>query len=136
MFDTETAEHEAAHVIVGLALGLKLRKATIEPSVLNGHVAAGYSWFYVGRKYMAFGIMACAGIAWERRRGRNATAIAGDLEIAQQVWDCRRSEIETGVKLAREIIEGRRRLHARVASELCDRDLSPADVEALVLEHA
>ncbi len=132
-FDTATAEHEAAHVVVGAALGLRLRKATIAAGELNGHVAAGYSWFYVGRKYMAFGIMACAGIAWERKCGRNGDAIAGDLEIARQVWDCRRSEIETGVRLARELIDARARIHSRIASKLCDRDLGPGDLERLIV---
>ena len=30
------AKHEAAHVVVGLVLGLKLWKATAQPAILNG----------------------------------------------------------------------------------------------------
>ncbi len=132
--DTATAEHEAAHVVVGLALGLRLRKATIVPSPLgkNG-IACGHVWFRSDRKYLAQAIMLGAGVVWDRANGFEPDATpAGDL--AQVTRLVSRGDVPTCLKLAEELLDSRRRLHARIASELCDRDLSAADVEALVIE--
>ena len=135
MFDLATAEHEAAHLVVGLALGLRLRKATIVPSPLGRTgIACGYVWFYSDRKYLAQAIMSAAGIIWDERSGLNSD-ISGSVDLKNMKALVSLSDIPTCFSLAKELLEGRRRLHARVASELCDRDLGPADVERLVLEH-
>lgn len=135
MFDVATAEHEASHLVTGLALGLRLRKATITPSPLGKRgIACGYVWFYSDRKYLAQAIMCAAGVVWDKRCGfNNDVSGLGDMASIKKLVS--RGDVETCLNLAREILDGRRRLHARVASELCDRDLGPADVEALVLEH-
>ncbi len=134
--DTATAEHEAAHLTVGLALGLRLRKATIVPSPLGRRgIACGYVWFYSERKYLARAIMYGAGAVWDRKAGFEPDdTSAGDL--AQVATLVSRADVPTCLKLAEELLDSRRRLHARIASELCDRDLSGADVEALVLDVA
>ncbi len=135
MLDTATAEDEAAHVVVGLALGLKLRKATLAVTpVGRTGISLGYAWFAHGRSYLAHGVMCCAGIAWDRHAGFEPdTSAEGDYAQARQIFG-RKSDVETGVRLARELLDSRRRVHARIASELCDRDLGSADVEALVLD--
>lgn len=129
------AEHEAAHLVVGLALGLKLRRAFVRRETWNGLTIDGLVYFNgYQRRRLAIGVMACAGIVWEAKLGRKGL----DWVDAKLARTCLTSthDVLVATRLAREILEGRRRLHARVASELCDRDLGPADVEALVLEHA
>ena len=137
MIDVTAAEHEAAHLVVGLALGLKLRKATARRSILNGQIVDGHVWFQPGRHYLAFGIMVCAGIAWERRPEVAAQSWPEAIEADyKQAWQIHRfkANIETSVRVAREMLDARRRLHARVTSELLDRDLTGRDIEALVIE--
>lgn len=128
----DAAEHEAAHVVVGLALGLKLKKATIALTTARGQTNAGHVWFEHGRQYLAFGIMVCAGIAWERRAGGKPLNASGDERLAKQIH-IYRANVETSVRVADEMIRSRRAALQRVARELCDRDLGPADVERLVL---
>lgn len=129
------AEHEAAHLVVGLALGLKLKRAFVRRATYEGILIDGLVYFNgYARRRLAVGVMACAGIVWEARLGRKGL----DWVDAKLARDCLTSahDVKVATNLAREILDGRRRLHARVASELCDRDLGPADVERLVLEHA
>lgn len=128
----DAAEHEAAHVVVGLALGLKLRKAALGYFDNPQHYLDGFTWFSHGRQYLAFGVMICAGIAWERREGGNPSNAALDAKQAKQIH-IYSANVETSVRLADELLRARRAAHARVARELCDRDLGPADVERLVI---
>jgi hypothetical protein len=61
------AKHEAAHVVVGVASGLKLKHATINPT--DG--LAGYAWFHgnpQGPHREALALMYAAGVAWENGR--------------------------------------------------------------------
>lgn len=133
MLDTATAEHEAAHVVVGLALGLKLRKATIQPTPTGATgIMLGYAWFEHAKNYMAHAIMLCAGVAWERRPGGLGDS-PEDYALAKHALRYKR-DVETGVRIADELLKARRRAHARVASELCERDLGPADVARLVID--
>ena len=131
MIDTATAEHEAAHVVVGLALGLRLRRATLQPTPIGRDgIAVGYAWFEHGKNYMAHAIMVCAGVAWDRRTGGDTSH---DYALAKHTLRYR-ADVETGVRVAREMLDSRRRLHARLTSELLDRDLTAADIEAIVNE--
>ncbi len=133
MLDTATAEHEAAHVVVGCALGLKLKRAALQHARPEHDSSEGYTWFAPGRAYLAFGIMTCAGIAWESRVGGDLAYAVCDIRNAKQILRSAAS-VATSTKLARELLDSRRRLHARIASELCDRDLTAPDIEALVLD--
>ncbi len=133
MLDTATAEHEAAHVVVGCALGLKLKRASIAHAQPGHDSSEGFTWFQHGRDYLAFGVMVCAGIAWESRPGGEPAYAAADLKSARQIHRYR-ANVETSVRIAREMLDGRRRLHARIASELCDRDLGSADIERLIID--
>lgn len=65
------AHHEAAHVVVGLALGLRLRRVVAGVhEVADGTLAQGYTQFD-GRfgSVEAWAIMYAAGSAWEKRNG-------------------------------------------------------------------
>lgn len=128
----DAAEHEAAHVVVGLALGLKLKHATIRMTTMRGESLDGHVWFEHGRQYLAFGVMVCAGIAWERRYGGKPVNASGDERLAKQIH-IYRANVETSVRIADEMIRSRRAAHTRVARALLDRDLGPSDVERLVV---
>lgn len=135
--DVTVAEHEAAHVVVGLALGLKLRKVSLGSYEHGGEAIHGFTWFRgndVDHR-LALGVMYAAGVAWEasltgKSAGRTYAVI--DRELAQSMLQSRHS-FRTGVRIADEILRARRRAFRRVVRELCDRDLGPRDVEALVL---
>ncbi len=133
MIELATAEHEAAHLVVGLALGLKLKRAFVRRADLNGVAVDGLVWFSgFARRKLAQGVMACAGIAYERRIKRVGFTWY-DEKFARECFSSR-SDLETGVRLAREILDCRRRAHTRLAVELCDRDLTARDIAALVHE--
>lgn len=120
--------------MVGLALGLRLRKATIVPSPAPGPkgIHLGYAWFLHGKHYTAHAIMCCAGVAWERRPG-GLGASPEDYKLAKHSLRYK-NDVETCVRIARELLEARKRVHVRIASELCDRDLTAVDIAAMVLE--
>lgn len=71
-----TAQHEAAHVVVGLSVGLRLRSAGIRPD------GSGWTLFRGqrdgGRRRIAWGLMFAAGIAISKLRGRPAWHGRGD----------------------------------------------------------
>jgi hypothetical protein len=131
---TDTADHEAAHVVVGVAVGLRLKLASICHGTGDNE---GVAWFIGSRvrNSLALGLMYCAGAAWEARKGdRGHESYArGDLELARKWLGLSKSDVRAGVRVASELLDARRALHARVARELCDRDLTHKDVRALVL---
>ena len=132
--DAGAAEHEAAHVVVGLALGLRLRRVALGAFDDEGWYTHGFTWFrgnYAEHR-LALGVMYCAGVAWEARRGAKEYA-AADRELALKACKQSRHDYRTGVRIADEILRARARAHRRVVRELCDRDLGPRDVERLVL---
>ncbi len=135
MITTTTAEHEAAHVVVGVALGLKLLGASASPNLK--HNTEGHALFRGvqgwGRRRLAFGIMYCAGVAYERRPGGNLDHSDTDFRLARA---CVSSvgDVQTGIRVADEIMAARRRALARVAAELLDGTLGPRDIERLSIE--
>lgn len=134
------SEHEAAHVVVGLALGLPLKAATLSKTTWRKIEIEGFVWFGDYRKHLAHGVTACAGIVWESRPGGEPEGARGDLQLAREYL--RRTtyggstaqNIATGCTLAAEILRTRQRVLARVARELCDRDLGPRELRELVLD--
>jgi hypothetical protein len=135
----EHAEHEAAHVGVGLALGLPLKVATLKRSVWQKIEIEGFVWFGDLRNRLAHGVMACAGVVWEARPGGEPKGARGDLTNARFFLQSVRrgsslaANVQTGCKLAAEIMRTRQRVLARVARELCDRDLRPAELAEMVV---
>jgi hypothetical protein len=129
--DLATAQHEAAHVVVGVALGLRLRLAAVgrhrdpEHGWIDGYAAFDKRTGTVE----AYATMLAVGVYYERARGGGAAA-TGDL-AALRVMGYRASRIETLVILAGALLESRRGAWARVTAALLERDLGPGDVERL-----
>lgn len=134
MIDFAVAEHEAAHMVVGLALGLRLKRAAVEEFAWRGWRAMGFTWFAVGpRKRLAAGVMASAGMAWEGRPGGDLGFASGDQQLARE-WLKSAHDVATATRIAAEILSGRKAIHAKLAHELCNGALGPRDVARLVLE--
>lgn len=130
------AQHEAAHVVVGVALGLKLGRASAARWALDGVACEGYCWFPLppGRREWADTLMRAAGVAWERAI---APAVADPdgpqcddwAEILAYVPS--RHDAETCVRAAAALLAGLGAAHARVTRALLERDLGPDDIAAL-----
>jgi hypothetical protein len=132
------AQHEAAHVVVGVALGLRLGRASAAPwATKNGDEGDGYCWFPLppGRRTWADAVTGAAGVAWER-----AVAPGDSDEEGAQRYDWSellaavpsRHDAETCVRAAAALLAGLGAAHARVTRALLDRDLGPDDIEAMV----
>jgi hypothetical protein len=133
VIDPRTAEHEAAHLVVGCALGLKLRRATVLPGTTDPKLD-GYAWFHGPmRAHAAFGVMYAAGIYWESRAGGDPEDARYDKVHARACFKSA-ADVRTAARLAGEILTARRGVLARVARELLDRDLTAKDVQSLVLD--
>jgi hypothetical protein len=122
----DDAQHEAAHVVVGVALGLHLRKAAVGGATNE----LGYAIFEVPKAArMAWAITLAAGVAFERRAGDLETARADVKELRRAGFD--KHSIATLAVAADAILETRGLAHARVTRALLQRDLTGADIEAL-----
>jgi hypothetical protein len=134
VIDLTVAEHEAAHLVVGVALGLRLRHVVVKPSTWRGFEIAGYTWFATPGNKIAHGIVACAGMVWESRPGGKRLGAAGDRKLAREYLRTA-SAVKTGCRVAAEILTHRKRAHRRVVREICEHaKLGPRDIERLVLE--
>lgn len=126
----DVAQHEAAHVVVGVALGLRMRRAVLAREVLpRGWVSHGWVWFDGGpRRLEALNVMTAAGVAWERAVGgrgdahdwRDLRASTSGLHGAEACVRCARALL---FELAPE--------HERVTRALLERDLTGADIAAI-----
>lgn len=128
----EVAQHEAAHIVVGAALGLRLRRA----SALPWADGEGYCWFPLppGRRAWADAVTGAAGVAWERALAPNRADSEGPqrddwaqlLAAVPSLHDA-----ETCVRAAAALLAGLGAVHARVTRALLERDITGADVAAL-----
>jgi hypothetical protein len=121
------AQHEAAHVVVGTALGLRLTKATIESDRKDW---AGFVQFYEGARE-AFLIMYAAGPAWERRTGGDLTLAHGDLSILRSMRVRGTMRVRALELAAWAVLESRAAQHARVTRALLEGDLTHRQLLAL-----
>ena len=127
------AQHEAAHVVVGVALGLRLGRA----SALPWAEGDGFCWFPLppGRRTWADAVTGAAGVAWERAI---APTVADDVGVQRADWAelleavPSRHDAETCVRAAAALLSTLGGLHARVTRALLERDLGPEDIAALV----
>lgn len=129
----DMAQHEAAHVVVGVALGLRLRKAALGHAGFDipGYATMGYSLFTVPRrKSTAWAITLAAGIAFERRLGDAYKTWRADYALLRKDGHSAHA-ISALVVAADAILETRRQVHARVTRALLQRDLTGADIEAI-----
>lgn len=128
----QNAQHEAAHVVVGLALGLRLRRVVVGFQTVDGVETHGHALFD-GRcgSVEAWQIMYAAGVAWERHAGDVAWAWR-DLALlhSQRPAVVRALEHASWCVLMR--AQG---AHARITRALCEAHaLDRADLEALFAE--
>lgn len=128
------AQHEAAHVVVGVALGLRVFRVSIypRPGRPRGETEVGYSdWEPKPWPREAGLIMTAAGVAWERR--------CGDLEwAAWDLKDLRAAGVRGNARLvaleraAWAVLMSRAGLHARVARALLEGPITARDVARMI----
>lgn len=125
--DLAVAKHEAAHVVVGVALGLRLRKAVIN---VNNKSLLGYAHFRVPKRMsMAWAITLAAGMAFERHGGDIDNA-HGDEKLLREMG-YNKYGIDALTKAADAILETRSMAHAEVTRALMYRDLTGSDIEMI-----
>jgi len=127
----DVAQHEAAHVVVGVALGLRVRLAQLDPP-RPGWTRSGGVWFD-GRSGTteAWGLMLAAGVAWERALRGHARGAAGDLAVLRSMHVHTAPRVRALELAAAALLAGLGPAHARVTRALLERDLSGADIAAL-----
>lgn len=131
--DLETAQHEAAHVVVGCAVGLRLDVATVGEAWNGGELVAGGSWFrgVCGpRRREAWALMLAAGPAWDRVIGAPTWHSLYDRRELRRLVSGRHG-LETMITAATALLAGLAREHAQVTRALLERDLTGADLAAL-----
>lgn len=121
-----TAQHEAAHLVVGVALGLKLHRATIKPI----DDCLGYVAFFDGPREAEL-IMLAAGVAWERKYG-NLRHAGADLKDLRRMRVRGNARIRVLERAAWAILESRPGMHARITRALLEDDVTPATLAAIV----
>ena len=134
--DLETAQHEAAHVVVGARLGLRLEIASLGPwpgcrkTSPDAH-ALGYASFFEKRgDGTAQAIMLAAGVAWDRALGYDPWHSTFDWQECRKIVRGVQS-VEACVTAAAAMIARLGTFHARVTRALLERDITGADLAAL-----
>ena len=128
----QDAQHEAAHVVVGVALGLRLDRASVREETHGDETWLGFALFYEGPR-VAMNIMTAAGVVWERKVGDLAHA-SEDLKLLRRGRVRTNAELLALERAAWAILEGRASLHARVTRALLEGDVTGADLRAMVRE--
>jgi len=129
--DEHTAAHEAAHVVVGVALGLRVRRAhvgeLVEPGgrTTLGHVV----WDGRHGARVAWAIMFAAGVAWEQALRHPPAGAAWDRRACVELVGV--AGLAPCVRSAAALLAALGAEHRRVAAALLERDLSGADLVAL-----
>ena len=124
------AQHEAAHVVVGVALGLRLYEASLLhiPGDRDGHVI-----FYEGSR-LAMAMMRLAGVLAELRIGDAGDIARASVDKAQARQSLRglgRGNYAAAFMAADAILASRVPIHTAVTRALLERDLRAADIAAL-----
>ena len=137
MRNLKTVQHEACHVVVGIALGLRLRKVSIGKEIRDGWIFSGQSWFTNHGSALAHAIMYAAGVVWEQAHGRESPLdykyMVQELAIkdSENVPGAEAAEIRTCLRIARYILKDRKKAHKLVTMALMERDLTDADIRAI-----
>lgn len=131
--DLETAQHEAAHVVVGCALGLRLRLATVGASWdrkkgKRPKPLEGFTDFFERRgDGTAQAIMLAAGVAWDRGLGIDPWYSGYDWQECRKIVRGVQS-VEACVLAAAAMLARLGPVHARVTRALLEHDLTGADL--------
>ncbi len=132
MRDLEAAQHEAAHVVVGVAVGLHLLRASVLPPPAENWTAPGHCWFRGDpKRHVAEATMFAAGVAWERAVG-NSDPTDAYHDLAGCVDLVGPDNAETCIRLARATLFELARVHTRVTRALLERDLTVRDISKIV----
>ena len=126
------AAHEAAHVVVGCAVGLRLRKARIGLFLADGVLVDGFAWF-AGRSHGArepWAMMYAAGVAWDRAVRSPGYSHSSDAAWARELCSGRAGYLAM-LRATAALLAARRHAHERVTQALLERDLTGDDVAAL-----
>lgn len=121
------AQHEAAHVVVGVALGLRLRRAVVGYHVQDGVEMDGFAWFTNHGSPFAHAVMFAAGIALDKAHDDSSPADAALCREIVQTDD----NIRTCVRIAKLILSSSKAIHKRVTMALLERNLNGRDIAAL-----
>ncbi len=128
-----TAQHEAAHVVVGVALGLRLRSAVVgyheDPEL--GPVAGVASFDRRSGTTEAYALMLAAGVYFEERTTGSWTDARGDVRILRTMGHRPDARISVMAVAAGAILESRRAAWDAVTRALLERDITGADVAAI-----
>lgn len=123
----DVAQHEAAHVVVGAALGLRLQRAAIGRWQRDPN-AVGYAWFLDGTgDREAQAMMLAAGVVWDRGLRYPKYGYSYDAREARRL--CSGS---TGYKAilraSATLLSHLMPLHRRVTRALLERDIRHGDL--------
>lgn len=122
----QDAQHEAAHVVVGLALGLRLSRATIK----RDGDWLGYVEFHAGAREAEL-ITWAAGVTWERRCGDLKYA-SGDLALLRRARVKGNARLLVLERAAWAILSSLTEEHAAVTHALLDGDVTTRSLARLV----
>lgn len=126
------AQHEAAHIVVGVALGLRLRTAHIRTHRVGRFVYTGETvWDPAPWPREAGLIMSAAGLAWERACGDLKTARSDTAEL-RRAGVRGNARVRVLERAAWSILEGRVALHTRLTRALLDGPVTWADIRAMI----
>lgn len=124
----ETAQHEAAHIVVGVSLGLRFAAARV---YADGD-SAGYAQFWAGPREAEL-ICDAAGIAWERRVTGQLYRAAYDVRALRRAGVTGTARVRALELAAWAVLEARAALHAKVTRALLSGDaLTARDLRAIV----
>lgn len=119
----DIAQHEAAHVVVGVSLGLRLRKAVIA----TAHDYHGFAWFTLHGSRMSHALMYAAGVAWDHAVQDHSPC---DAALCRELVKTD-ADVRTCVRVASFILSSRCVVHNRVTRALLERDLNARDIAAI-----
>lgn len=127
--DLTDAQHEAAHVVVGVALGLRISKVWLAEEC--GETYGFTEWEAAPFWREADLIMTAAGVAWERRAGDLIWA-GDDLRHLRKRGVRGNIQVRALERAAWALLETRAAAHAKVTRALLEGDLSAKDIAKLI----
>lgn len=132
--DLVTAQHEAAHLVVGVCLGLRLDGAGLggcpaSRGYPSDPEALGYVSFYEAScgDHTAQALMLAAGVAWDRALRYDPAYSAWDWQECRKIVRGRKST-EACIIAASALLSGLGREHTLVTRALLVRDLTGDDI--------
>lgn len=126
----DVAQHEAAHIVAGQAVGLRVRRAILGDEPCHGTWRMyGAVWFNDRTATPTqLAIAIAAGCAWDRGMHEESE---GDFRLLRTMRHTRK-EIDALVVAASAILSGRMAIHQRCARALYERDLDAGDILRIV----